>query len=73
MVKIEREWRRWSRGTEALSETVLVHCWLDFISHLRLANIVGQSSPALIALYVSTLQGQSGNTSGIAHTLSLHL
>lgn len=39
--------------------------WLDFISHLRPASIVGQSSRALIALYVSTFQSQSGNTSGI--------
>lgn len=47
----EGEWRG-TRGTQALQRTVLVvQWWLDFISHLRLANIVGQSSrPRLLCM-----------------------
>lgn len=63
VVKIERKWP-WSRGTGALLQTALAVQWqLDFISHSRLASIVGPSSMALIALCASTLQSQSGNTS----------
>lgn len=59
----EREWQ-WTRGTETLVGCV-GSWWMDFISHLRLTSIVGQSFLDLIALYLSALQCQFDNTSGM--------
>lgn len=50
----QRDWR-----------TIADCWWLDFISHLRLERIAGQSSQAKIVLYVSALHSQYSNSRGI--------